>query len=280
MNLKGINYWSYPGDPSLDDFFASAKRDGFESVEPAIGDTGELNLDVTQSFCEDAVARASAQGLQIKTMASGTYWGYNLASAEKSDRDKALSALEKMLRITRWFGADTLLVIPGAVDVFFMPEVAVQSYDVVWSRAVEGLTEALPVAADCKVNIGIENVWNKFLLSPMEMVHFIDSFDSPWIGSYFDVGNIMPYGHPDQWIRILGDRVKAIHVKDFKLSVGTADGFVDLCEGDVPWGRVMSAVRDTGYEGPLTAEMIPHYPSYPEVRCANTANALGAIMGR
>jgi len=280
MNLKGINYWSYPGDPSLDDFFAKAKRDGFESVEPAIGDVGELNLEVTQSFCEDAVARAENLGLKIKTMASGTYWNYNLASAEKSDRDRALSALEKMLRITRWFGADTLLTIPGAVDVFFMPEKPIQQYDIVWNRATEGLQEVLPVAAEHKVNIGVENVWNKFLLSPMEMAHFIDSFESPWIGSYFDVGNVMQYGHPDQWITILGDRIKAIHVKDFKRSIGTLDGFVDICEGDVPWDKVMEAIKQIGYEGPLTAEMIPHYPSHPEVRCANTANALSAILGR
>ena len=280
MNLKGINYWSYPGDPPLDEFFAKAKRDGFESVEPAIGDEGELHLDVTQSFCEDAVAKAESHGLKIMTMASGIYWNYNLASPDEADRKRAVAALKKMVQITRWFGADTLLTIPGAVDVFFMPEKPVQQYDVVWKRAVEGLRQVLPVAADHRVSLGIENVWNKFLLSPMEMAHFIDSFESPWIGSYFDVGNIMPYGHPDQWIRILGDRVKAIHVKDFKRSVGTAEGFVDLCEGDVPWDAVMAAIKEIGYEGPLTAEMIPHYPSFPEVRCANTANALGAIIGR
>ena len=93
MNPKGINYWSYPGAPSLEEFFKKAKRDGYLCVEPAIADQGELNLDVTQSFCEDARAMASKHGLEIQTMASGTYWSYNLASARESDRTKALNAL-------------------------------------------------------------------------------------------------------------------------------------------------------------------------------------------
>ena len=280
MNLKGINYWSYPGDTLLDDFFKKARRDGYECVEPAIGETGELNLNVTQGFCEDAVAMAHSHGLKIETMASGTYWSYNLASEKEEDRTKALNALEKMLRITSWFGAKTLLTIPGAVDVFFMPDVPVQSYGDVWDRASAGIKRVLPFAAECKVSIGIENVWNKFLLSPLEMQQFIDSFDSPWIGSYFDVGNVMLFGHPDQLIRILGPRIKAIHVKDFKRSVGTIDGFVDLCEGDVPWEKVMAAIHEVGYSGPLTAELIPHYPSNPEVRCRNASIALDAILKR
>jgi hexulose-6-phosphate isomerase len=280
VNKKGINYWSYPGSPSLEEFFRKAKRDGYECVEPAIADEGELDLGVTQAFCEDARALAEKHGLQIATMASGTYWSYNLASAGEEDRKRALDALEKMLRITSWFGASTLLTIPGAVDVFFMPDAPVQDYQTVWDRATEGVRSALGTAEECKVSIGIENVWNKFLLSPLEMRGFIDQFDSPWVGSYFDVGNVIAFGYPDQWIRILGSRIKAVHVKDFRRAVGTAEGFVDLCEGDVPWPAVMAALRDVGYAGPLTAELIPHYPSNPELRCANASRALDVILGR
>jgi hexulose-6-phosphate isomerase len=156
----------------------------------------------------------------------------------------------------------------------------VQDYQTVWDRATEGVRSALGTAEECKVSIGIENVWNKFLLSPLEMRGFIDQFDSPWVGSYFDVGNVIAFGYPDQWIRILGSRIKAVHVKDFRRAVGTAEGFVDLCEGDVPWPAVMAALRDVGYAGPLTAELIPHYPSNPELRCANASRALDVILGR
>jgi hexulose-6-phosphate isomerase len=203
-----------------------------------------------------------------------------LASPAESDRTRAINALERMLQISSWFGASTLLTIPGAVDVFFMPDAPVSSYGDVWERSVEGLERVLPLAADLEVNIGIENVWNKFLLSPLEMRQFIDQFDSPWVGSYFDVGNVMAFGYPDQWIHILGHRIKAVHMKDFRRAVGTAEGFVDLCEGDVPWAAVMSALREVGYAGPLTAELIPHYPSHPALRCANASRALDVILAK
>ena len=280
MNAKGINYWSYAGGPSLAAFFDAAHRDGFECVEPAIGDSGELHLDVTQSFCEDMVALASRSGLRIETMASGLYWSYNLASPSEEDRTRALNALERMLRISSWFGASTLLTIPGSVDVFFMPGAPVVSYGDVWERSVEGLEKVLPLAAECEVAIGIENVWNKFLLSPLEMRQFIDQFESPWIGSYFDVGNVMAFGYPDQWIHVLGHRIKAVHVKDYKRRVGSVEGFCDLCEGDVPWDAVMSALSDVGYEGPLTAEVLHDYGAHPELRPVNASHALDAILGR
>ena len=127
--------------------------------------------------------------------------------------------------------------------------------------------------------MGIENVWNKFLLSPMEMAAFIDQFESPWVGAYVDVANIAPYGYAQDWLRVLGNRVVGIHFKDFRKSVGNLDGFVDLLEGDVDWPEVMTAIEEIGYDGPLVAEMIPCYRHYPMVRTANTSNAMDAILG-
>ena len=99
-------------------------------------------------------------------------------------------------------------------------------------------------------------------------------------GVYMDVGNVMAGGYPQQWIRILGKRIKRVHLKDFKVAVGTAEGFCDLLEGDVPWPEVIKALKEIGYDGPLTAEMIPLYKHYPEVRLKNTSNAMDAILGR
>jgi hexulose-6-phosphate isomerase len=124
------------------------------------------------------------------------------------------------------------------------------------------------------VAICIENVWNKFLLSPLEMRDFIDSFNSQMIGAYFDVGNVLLMGYPDQWIRILGKRIKRVHVKDFKLSVGTAEGFVDLLEGDVDFEAVKKALADVGYDGYVTAELLPFEPGRPE----KTAQAMKNIF--
>ncbi len=114
----------------------------------------------------------------------------------------------------------------------------------------------------------------------MELAAFIDSFESEWLGAYVDVANILPYGFPEQWLRILGPRVVGVHFKDFRRAVGTVEGFVDLLEGDVNWPEVMLALDEIQYAGPIAAEMIPLYRHHPLVRVANTSRAMDAILGR
>lgn len=283
MLLKSLNYWSAPGglDGTLDpvDFLRLAKKHGFPAVELAISESGELNLGADEAQCLAIVAEAGAIGVRVASVASGQYWTRSLGDKSEAARSAALNDLERMLQITRWLGCDTLLTIPGSVDVFFLPEREVLSYDHVAKYAAEGLRAALPTAERCRVRMGIENVWNKFLLSPTELAAFIDQFGSPWVGAYVDVGNIVAYGYAQQWLSILGKRVVGIHFKDFRRAVGTLDGFVDLLEGDVDWPEVMAAIREIGYQGPVVAEMIPCYRHYPEVRIANTSNAMDAILG-
>ena len=124
------------------------------------------------------------------------------------------------------------------------------------------------------VTLGIENVWNKFLLSPLEMRDFIDSFASDMVGAYFDIGNVLLTGYPDQWIKILGKRIKRIHVKDFDTTVGTADGFVDLLKGSVDFEATKKALAEVDYDSYVTAEMIPYEPGRPE----KTAEAMKKIF--
>lgn len=159
---------------------------------------------------------------------------------------------------------DAYLLVPGAVDVFFLPDAEVVPYEVCYERAIDFVSKLIPTAEKTGVSICIENVWNKFLLSPLEMRNFIDSFGSKKIGSYFDVGNVLLTGYPDQWIKILGSHIKRVHIKDFKLSVGTAEGFVDLLEGDVDFEAVKKALAEVGYDGYVTAEMLPFEPGRPE----------------
>ncbi len=284
MLLKSLNYWSLPGglDGSLpvEAALETAARHGFEAIELCIGEAGALGLETDEARCRAILAHAQKCGVQVASVASGLYWSYALGSDVPEDRARAGAALEKMIRITSWLGAKTLLTIPGAVDIFFQPNSSVIAYDTVWDRAAEGLARVLPSAQDCGVVLGIENVWNKFLLSPLEMARFIDGFGSPAIGAYVDVANVLPFGYPEQWLRILGPRVAGIHFKDFRRAVGTIEGFVDLLEGDVDWPAVMAAITEIGYSGPLAAEMIPLYRYFPEVRIANTSTAMDAILGR
>lgn len=284
MNLKSINYWSYPGGlagtlPVLD-FLKIAKAHGYEAVELCIGVDGALHLETTQAECEQILAQAAEIGIKVASVASGTYWGFAVGDADAANRAKAVDALQIMVTITGWLGCKTLLTIPGAVDVFFDPGRAIQPYDEVLRYASEGIKAALPAAEKAGVVMGIENVWNKFLLSPTEMASFIDSFGSKHVGAYVDVANILPYGYPEQWLRILGHRVAGVHFKDFRKAVGTIEGFVDLLEGDVDWPAVMSAIKEIGYTGPVVAELIPAYRHYPEVRCHITSIAMDAILSR
>lgn len=251
-----------------------AKEIGFEAIELAIGSKGVLTENATQAECEDIVATAQKIGIEISSVASGESWGCSPTANDAETRAKIINFTRKALQVTKWLGTDAYLYVPGAVHVFFLPDAEVISYDVCYQRASEAIKELLPTAEETGVAICIENVWNKFLLSPLEMRDFIDSFDSQMIGAYFDVGNVLLTGYPDQWIRILGQRIKRVHVKDFKLSVGTADGFVDLLEGDVDFEAVKKALADIGYDSYVTAELLPFEPGRPE----KTAQAMKTIF--
>ncbi len=284
MVLKSINYWSMSGglDGTLEvsTFLNAAKKYGYQAVELCIGESGALGLDVTESRCSEIVEEAASLGLTVPSTASGLYWGRALGDGTEAARNQAIDDLEKMVQISAWLGAETHLTIPGAVEVFFLPEREILPYDHVYKYATEGLRKVLPAAEEVGVRMGIENVWNKFLMSPVEMKAFLDQFDSPYIGSYLDVANILPFGYPEQWLRILKDKIVGIHFKDFRRSVGTIEGFVDLLEGDVNWPDLVKAIDEIGYSGPVVAEMIPYYRHHSEVRIANTSRAMDAILGR
>ena len=281
---KSISYWAFPGGlegtKPVAEAMRQAKAAGFEAIELACADAGVLTPRTTKKQCAAIRAEAAAAGIEISSLASGIYWGYNLGCNRVSERTRAENATKRMLQIAQWLGVDALLYIPAAVDVFFNPAADVIPYDVVLDRAVKGTKRILKTAEKCKVALCVENVWNKFLLSPTEMRDFVDQFNSKYVGVYFDVGNVLPFGYPEQWIRILGKRIRRIHFKDFRAAVADANGFCDLLEGDVNWPEVVAALKSIGYNGYCTAEMIPLYAHYPMVRILNTSNAMDAILGR
>jgi len=251
-----------------------AKELGFDAIELAIAGKGVLTHQATQTQCEDIVAIAQKIGIEISSVASGESWTCSPTANDPDTRNRIIEFTHKALQITKWLGTDAYLFVPGAVDVFFLPDAEVIAYDVCYQRACEALRQILPNAEEAGVAICIENVWNKFLLSPLEMRNFIDSFNSEMVGAYFDVGNVLLTGYPEQWIRILGERIKRVHVKDFKRSIGTAEGFVDLLEGDVNFQTVKEALADIGYDGYVTAELLPFETGRPK----KTAQAMKKIF--
>ncbi len=272
------SYWMFEGGLEAKKPIAQAMREakilGFEAIELAIASRGVLTHRATKAQCEDIAAGAQKIGIEISSVASGESWTCSPAANDPDVRKKIVDFTGKALQVAKWLGTDAYLFVPGAVDVFFLPDAEVIPYDVCYQRASEAVRQILPAAQETGVTLCIENVWNKFLLSPLEMRDFIESFDSKFVGAYFDVGNVLLTGYPDHWIRILGQRIKRVHVKDFKRSAGTVEGFVDLLEGDVDFEAVKKALVDIGYDGYVTAEMLPFQPGRPE----KTAQAMKKIF--
>ncbi len=266
------NYWMFEGglEASLPvaDALAQAKELGFDAIELCIASSGVLTHEASQSQCEQIRAQAEERGLEIAGVASGESWGCSPTDDDPAVRGKILRFTEQALQRARWLGTDAYLFVPGAVDVFFLENSPVVPYDVCYERAAAAVRQLLPTAEKLGVTLAIENVWNKFLLSPLEMRDFIDGFGSARVAAYFDVGNVLLTGYPEHWIRILGQRIARVHVKDYRKSVGTVDGFVDLLEGDVDFQAVKTALAEIGYDGYVTAEMLPYQPGRPEKTAA------------
>ncbi len=281
--LKAINAWSLPGAwvtrEALPATFRRLHTLGFEGVELNFDPTGEIGFASTAAEMQALRDEAHAAGITLTSLATGAFWATNFGQDDPAKRAVAHQVAVKMLELAQAGGMQTILVVPGAVDIFFRPEEPVVAYDLVYNRVVEGIRRLLPDCERTGVRIGLENVWNRVFLSPLEFRGLIDLIGSPCIGAYFDVGNVLSTGYPEQWIRILGSRIFAVHFKDFRSAVGTGAGFVDLLEGDVNWPEVMRAFQDVGYEGACTAEM-GQYRYYPTACVENTSNAMDYILGR
>jgi L-ribulose-5-phosphate 3-epimerase len=158
-----------------------------------------------------------------------------------------MKGMETSLRNAAFWGADTVLLVPAVVD-------AKTGYRDAWIRSQEQIRKLVPLAAELKVVIAVEEVWNKFLLSPLEFVRYVDDFHSPWVKAYFDVGNVLIWGYPQDWIRTLGSRIVKLHFKDFTFKDRVAK-FVNLGEGDIDWLEVHKALREIGFRGTATVEL-------------------------
>ena len=275
---KGISIWSF-AETDLKKCMAIAKDAGFDGIELALDQHGPVSMDSTKEDIMKVKAMAEEVGIELYSVACGLYWTYNYTSANEDNVKLAKEITKKQLEVASWLGCDTILVVPGAVEVAFDPGEIVE-YDVAYQRAQSALKELAPVAENLGVLIGVENVWNRFLLSPMEMAKFIDEIGSNYVGSYFDVGNVLFSGYPEHWIKILNNRIKKVHFKDYRRAAGDLHGFVDLLAGEVNWPSVMTQLEKVNYDGWVTAEMLPPYSHYPETIIYNTSNAMDKIIGR
>ena len=278
---KSVGICCFYGNWNIEEKFALAKEAGFQGFEIDLSEDGPVNLKSTPEELKAFRKLAEKHGLELSGLMTFLYWGANAASADPAVRDKAAALLARQIECAQLLGIDTILAVPGAVGVDFIPGAEVVRYDLAYERATAFIQAALPAAEKAGVTIGVENVWNKLLLTPLEMKAFVDQFGSEHVGVYFDVANTLAFGYPDHWIEILGERIKRVHFKDYRRNVGTADGFCDLLSGDVDWPAVMAALRKIGYTNWIAAEMIPPVPFYkhcPEVLIHTTSRAMDAIF--
>ena len=191
---------------------------------------------------KEVLDAVKAHGLEISSVCSTSPGGRPLSNPDAAMRQQAVESIIHALEDAKAYGTDAVLVYPGLVSDSI-------SYDECWRLSVEGVKKTIPTAEKLQVNICIENVWNNFLLSPMEAANYVDQFNSPYVKFYFDCGNVCNYGWPEQWIRILGNRIGRIHIKEFDKKAadkqGRSQGFnVKLTEGDINWTKVMAEIRN------------------------------------
>jgi L-ribulose-5-phosphate 3-epimerase len=236
---KAVLLSMLPKSMSMLERFKLAIDCGFEQIEcPTTDDQAEV---------EQIKRAAEESGLRIHSVMNMAHWKYPLSSADPSVVSASIKGMETSLRNAHFWGADTVLLVPAVVD-------AKTGYRDAWKRSQEEIRRMIPLAKELGVIIAVEEVWNKFLLSPVEFASYIDSFSSPTIRAYFDVGNVVINGYPQDWIRILGPRIVKLHIKDFRFAKREAQ-FVSLREGEIDWPEVYKALAEIGYRGSATVEL-------------------------
>lgn len=237
---KAILIEMLPKGLSLVDGMKVARDAGFEQIECQT---------VTSQDEAEAIKRAAeTAGLRIHSVMNMAHWSCPFNAADPELVKKGMEGMQTSLRNAHFWGADTVLLVPAVVNPKF------SYFEDAWTRSQARIRELLPMAAELKVVIAIEEVWNKFLVSPTEFARYVDELNSPWVKAYLDVGNMVFYGYPQDWIRILGKRIAKLHIKDFRYRKGQTE-WVGLGEGDIDWLAVHDALAAIDYRGTATVEL-------------------------
>ena len=242
-----VEYNMLPANIPIPDRFQMAKDAGFERIE--------CPTTPNQADAEAMKAASEKAGLPIHGVMNSDHWKYPFSSPDPAIVEKSLDGARTSIRNAHFWGAETVLLVPAVVN-------AETTYREAYQRSQPAIRKLLPLAEELNITLAIEEVWNKFLLSPLEFARYIDEFNSLRIRAYFDVGNVVLYGYPQDWIRTLGKRIAKLHIKDFSFREDKATGkrvaaWVPLGEGDIDWRAVYEALREIGYSGTATTELEP-----------------------
>jgi len=236
---KGILLDMLPANLSCAERLKLAREIGFEVLQAP--------TEPDERKAEELRKAADGAQIRIDSVMNMDHWKYPLSSSDPAVVEKSLAGMRTSLHNAKLWGSDVVLLVPAVMD----PKT---SYRDAWMRSQREIRKLLPLAEELKVVIALEEVWNRFLLSPLEMASYIDEFQSPWVKAWFDVGNVVLYGYPQDWIRTLGPRIVKVHLKDFKRN---KDGYawVNLGDGDIDWPAVRDAFAAIHYTGSATVEL-------------------------
>ena len=281
---KSINLWAfpYPDKMTLRQCLQLAKDAGFDGIELNYDLESDLSPRSGTKEFQDIRRMADEIGIQISGVCSFLFWPYPLTSNLPAERARGMELAGKMIHAAHDLGTENLLVVPGAVHMPWRADHDPTPNDVCKKRAKQGIGKLLPKAEKLNVSLNMENIFfNGFLLSPFEMVDFVDSFSSEFVKVHFDTGNIMEYQFPEHWIPILGSRIKNVHLKEFtkKGTDHSLEAFRPLLDGTTNWPAVLEAFEKVGYDDYLTFEYFHPYQHFPEALVYQTADSLDRMLG-
>ncbi|MGC6444385.1 MAG: sugar phosphate isomerase/epimerase family protein [Rubripirellula sp.] len=281
---KSINLWAfpYPDRMTLRESMELAKRAGFDGIELNYDLESDLSPKASSKDFEKIRRMADDIGIAISGVCSFLFWPYPLTSNDPEERAKGLELAGKMTQAAHDLGTKNLLVVPGAVHMPWREDHDPTPNDICLARAKESVEKLLPRAEKLGVHMNMENIFfNGFLMSPMEMVDFVDYFNSPYVKVHFDTGNIMEYQFPEHWIPILGKRIQNVHLKEYtkKGSDHSLETFRPLLDGTTNWPAVLDAFEQIQYEGYLTFEYFHAYQHFPEALIYQTGDSLDRMLG-
>lgn len=271
-----VSFFTFSKQVDILEACRQVKDAGYDGVELCLSLDGQINMRTAST--EIAKLRCIIEDMELSISSIGAWnnWSYNIASPDRKIAAMAIDVVKREIEIASMLGTDTILLVPGWVGTRFSQEIV--SYDVAYENAGRRIADLAAIANQSGIAIALENAGTKFLLSPLEFCRFIDDMQCKNIGAYFDVGNIIGLGYPEQWIRILGNRIRRLHFCDSREEVAGLNRFVGLFEGDVDFASVMDAVREIGYNSWITVEFLPNYKYYPYQSIRNARHSLERIL--
>ncbi|ANQ67155.1 xylose isomerase [Candidatus Pseudothioglobus singularis] len=278
--IKGISYLSFENglsnNESIDSALIQTQSNGFDALELSVSNEGVINTNLSESECGAIRQKINDSGVFVDSIATGMSWGISPTSDDAEVRKNSIKLHQDAIRVASYLDCKALLFVPGVVKSPISPEIV--RYDRALDRLREAINQMLPIAEELDVDLCMENVWNGFFYSPIELRDFVDSFESDKLGVYLDIGNLIGYQqYPPHWIELLNSRIKRVQIKDFQENFDWTGSFsfCDLGAGDVPWKETVSALKSIQYKSTIIAEMLP----WDETILSRTSVAMDQIFG-